>query len=122
MARIKWAMLAMTAITLGMGATSTAKAGAISGSKITADVVEAFHVDTYTVRFEAGEPALVVLKGDGDTNLELEVYDENGHLIAANLDDGAGALVTWTPKWTGKFTIKVVNRGAVFNHYRLATN
>ena len=119
MARIKWVM---AAIALGMGADSRATAGAVPGPKTAADRVEAFDTDAYVVRFEAGEPALVALKGDGDTTLELKVCDENGYLITADLDEGDGALVKWTPKWTGKFTIKVVNRGPVYNRYRLGTN
>ncbi len=84
--------------------------------------MDGFDTDTYVVPFAAGEPAVVVLKGDGDTILDLKVYDENGHLIAADVDEGAGALVKWTPRWSGKYIIKVVNHGPVYNHYRLATN
>jgi len=123
MTQIKWAAAVMaTAITLGMGAVSTAKAGALPGPKYADDRVGAYRTDTYVVRFEEDESAVVVLRGDGDTDLDLYVYDVNGHLIASDTDGDAIAAVRWTPAWTGRFIIKVVNHGSVYNHYTLETN
>jgi hypothetical protein len=123
MARIKWATLAMaTVVTLCMGTVSSATAGAFPVPKRANDRVEAFATDTYVVAFEAHEPAVVVLVGDGHTHLDLVVYDEDGNRIAADVDGGTISGAQWTPKWTGKFFIKVINRGPVYNHYRLGTN
>ena len=66
--------------------------------------------------------AEVVVSGDGDTDLDLYVYDSNGNLIAKDDDYTDGCYVRWRPSWTGRFIIKIVNRGPVYNKYVLMTN
>jgi hypothetical protein len=66
--------------------------------------------------------AIVTVQGDGDTDLDLYVYDEFGNRVAADEGPTDHCSVIWTPRWTGTFTIKVVNRGALSNRYRLRTN
>jgi hypothetical protein len=122
MMKIKQAVWTLAAaVVFGLGAAATANAGPLLGPKLTADRVGAFKIDSYKVVYIANDPAVVALKGDGDTNLELRVFDGNGNLIASDLDDGDGAVVTWRPKWTGTFTIEVVNLGPVYNNYGLGT-
>jgi len=77
---------------------------------------------TFTATFAGGEIATVAVVGDGDTDLDLYVYNENGNLVGK--DDGPkdDCIVTWTPRWTGRFTIKVVNRGNVYNDCLMLTN
>ncbi len=79
--------------------------------------VEAYFTDTYSQRFYAGESVYIYVKRDGDTDLDLYVYDENGNLIDSDTDTGDTCLCTFTPKWTGRFTIKVKNLGGVYNRY-----
>lgn len=100
-------------------------AGAYNGPNHNSDKVDKVDTnstDVYRVAFVAGRPACVAVKGDGDTNLDLLVYDENGNLVASDTDASDACLVRWTPKWTGTFVIKVVNLGGVYNCYDLATN
>jgi len=97
-------------------------AGADGGSRFNRDRVLAHSSDTYTMRFRAGEVARVAVIGDGDTDLDLYVYDEFGNLIGSDTDYTDQCIVTWAPRWTGVFTIQVVNRGNVYNVYRLQTN
>ena len=99
-----------------------AKAGALGGAKVSNTSVRAHGTDRYTIVFRGGEHARVFVKGDGDTDLDLYVYDENGNLIAQDTDGEDTCLVNFQPKWTGKFIIRVVNRGRVYNRYRLTTN
>ena len=83
------------------------------------DKVLANHTDTWTYTFRANSQARVTVDGDGDTDLDLYIYDENDNLITKD-DDGTDYCVcTWTPRWTGQFKIKIVNRGNVYNRYRL---
>ena len=80
---------------------------------------------TYTdwvVRMRGGEVALIGVTGDGDTDLDLEVYDEFGNLIVRDARYGDRCLVEWTPKWTGNFTVRIKNLGRVYNDYLLVTN
>ena len=86
------------------------------------DVVQAGRTDVYTITFRGGELAEVGVVGDGDTDLDLYVYDENDNLIAKDIDYGDDCYVSWTPSWTGAFKIKIKNLGNVYNRYVLITN
>lgn len=111
----------MTGIAM-FAAASTANAGACGGPIRKQDAVCAYSTDTYTIRFHAGELARVTVEGDGDTQLDLYVYDENGNLIDSDVGPGDDCVATFRPKWTGVFKIKIVNRGRVYNQYWLRTN
>ena len=83
------------------------------------DKVLAGYTDTWTYTFRANSEACVTVEGDGDTDLDLYIYDENNNLITKDDDNIDYCICTWTPKWTGTFKIKIVNRGNVYNRYRL---
>lgn len=87
----------------------------------TDECVLANSTDIYEVKFKSGETATVLVIGDGDTDLDLYIYDENDNLIEADLDDSDTMICTWTPKWTGTFTIKIKNLGSVKNYYTMWT-
>ena len=98
-------------------------AGSITGAKSTIAAVGAFGRDEFRpVTFVGGQLAVVLVSGDGDTDLDLYVYDDNGNLVARD-DDGTDLCVaSFVPHRTGTFTIVVRNRGRVYNRYVLATN
>lgn len=79
------------------------------------------HID-YTASFVANELAEVLVSGDGDTDLDLYVYDSNGNLIAKDIDYSDDCYVRWVPAWTGRYTIRIVNRGPVYNRFVILTN
>jgi hypothetical protein len=107
---------------LTLAAGSTVDACAVGGPKFDNYTVAARSTITYRQCFHAGELAMVTVIGDGYTDLDLYVYDESGNLIASDTDDSDDCVVTWVPRWTGQFTIKVVNRGYTHNSFRLRTN
>jgi hypothetical protein len=76
----------------------------------------------WIVTMRGGEVARIAVIGDGDTDLDLEVFDENGNLIARDTDNTDKCLVEWTPKWTGKFRVRISNLGLVYNNYVLLSN
>mgnify|MGYP004682917257 FL=1 len=96
--------------------------GATNGPRYNRTSVKAKGTDVYRISFRAGEIAIITAIGDGDTDLDLYVYDENGNLIEKDVDYSDDCVVTFTPRWTGVFVIKVVNRGNVYNNYVLRTN
>ncbi len=96
--------------------------GAVGGSKYAVDRVNAHSTDTYRISFRAQELAIVTVIGDGDTDLDLYIYDENGNLITSDTDYTDDCVCTFTPRWTGVFVVKIVNRGSVYNNYVLRTN
>ena len=96
--------------------------GAVGGPKYAVSTVRANSTDVYNISFRASELAIVTVVGDGDTDLDLYVYDSNGNLIDSDTDYTDNCVCTWTPRWTGNFRIKIVNRGGVYNRYILRTN
>ena len=77
---------------------------------------------TDIVTFDGLALAEVGIIGDGDTDLDLFVYDDNGILIESDTKYSGDCYVSWVPKRTGNFLVKVVNRGRVFNNYSVVTN
>jgi hypothetical protein len=100
----------------------TAGRGAVNGPSRHYDTVNGNSTDTYQVSFIAHYLAEIAVSGDGDTDLDLYVYDSNGNLIAKDEDYSDDCYVSWVPKWTGRFVVKVVNRGRLYNRYVILTN
>lgn len=76
----------------------------------------------YTASFVANQLAEVLVSGDGDTDLDLYVYDSNGNLIASDTDYSDDCYVRWVPAWTGRYIVRIVNRGPVYNRFVILTN
>lgn len=96
--------------------------GALGGPKYAEQRVYGKDYDIYQVKFWASELAEVVVVGDGDNDLDLYIYDQNGNLIASDTDYTDQCVCRWVPSWTGAFTVKIVNRGAIYSNYVIATN
>jgi hypothetical protein len=99
-----------------------AMAGDVTGPNAHTDQVLANTTDLYEFTFEGNEIVQIGVVGNGDTDLDLYVYDENDNLIETDLDGSDLCYAEWTPSWTGKFTIKIKNLGDVYNDYFLITN
>lgn len=91
--------------------------GSVVGANTIRDCVEGNTTDIWKCRFRGGEVARVIVVGDGDTDLDLYIYDENNNLIAQDIDYTDNCVCSWTPMWTGTFTIKIKNRGNILNCY-----
>lgn len=96
--------------------------GATEDYAVHRDVVSANKTDEYSVRFRGGEQAIVVVSGDGDTDLDLYVYNSSGDLVAKDADYSDDCVVSWYPSRTQTYTIRIVNRGNIANVYRMAVN
>lgn len=111
--------LSFTAISASAASIENEADYRINGSSCTVERVSANSTDVYNVTFIGGEPAEVFVVGDGDTDLDLFIYDENGNLIDSDTDNTDVCLCEWTPRWTGRFTIKIRNYGSVYNEYTM---
>ena len=109
---------------LGVALALGAMAGSITAAHATAhtDEVRAHATDVYHVVFRRGQQAHVGISGDGDTDLDLFIYDENSNLICSRTGPTDDEDCYFNPRWTGPFTIKVRNLGGVYNEYMLLTN
>lgn len=99
----------------------TSSRGAIGGPGFKRTVVASNGTHTYRVNFRGGEVARVLVSGDGDSDLDLYIYDENNNLICKDDDATDDMICQWTPRWTGSFQIRVRNRG-VANDYKIYHN
>lgn len=108
-------------VLLALAATQ-AQAGLCGGGLCVNKSVDANSTVRLVEYFIAGEEAKVTIDGDGDTDLDVYVYDEFGNLMDSDTDDLDYCIVRFIPRWTGKFVIKVVNLGNVYNEYTICTN
>ena len=96
--------------------------GAVGGPRYGEGRVYGKTYKDYQVKFWASELAEVIVIGDGDNDLDLYVYDGNGNLITSDTDYTDQCVCRWVPAWTGVFRIRIVNRGAVYSDFAIATN
>jgi hypothetical protein len=101
---------------------SSAQAGAVGLPVSHPDRVDAYSVNTYYIEFYGGEYAEVAIVGDGDTDLDLFIYDENGNFIGSGETYSDVEVVGFNPRWTGTFRVEVHNFGDVYNEFGLGTN
>ena len=76
----------------------------------------------HTVEFRGREPAVVYVSGDGDSDLDVFVYDAAGQLVASAVGPRDECVVRWTPERLGVFRVEVRNVGRAPNWYWMATN
>jgi hypothetical protein len=101
---------------MGLGAIGMPVAQA---AEARSSVVRAHATDQWSFTLKAGVSYDIVIDGDGDTDLDVYLYDENGALIDVDDDPTDFAIVSVTPRWTGRFVLKIVNHGRVYNRYVL---
>jgi hypothetical protein len=65
---------------------------------------------------------VVYVSGDGDSDLDLFVYDESGRVVASATGPRDECVVRWLPERQGRFRIEVRNLGSASNWYWMATN
>lgn len=112
-------LLTVLVVMGGLAFATSAKADPVGGRKVTYETVEARDVDVYTVHLYGKEETLITVLGDGDTDLDLYVYDEFGNLLASDIRLGDRCAVAVRPRWNGPVKIRIVNRGNVHNDYRM---
>lgn len=96
--------------------------GAVGGPGREVTVVGGNRYIDFTESFVANQIAEVAVSGDGDTDIDIYVYDSNGNLIAKDEDYSDDCYVSWYPRWTGRFIIRIVNRGPIANRFAIVTN
>ncbi|HYV39118.1 MAG TPA: hypothetical protein VE988_25755 [Gemmataceae bacterium] len=74
----------------------------------------------YDIEFNANEPAIVTVTGNG-TNLDLLIYDSDGH-EALGIGFADRKVATMNVYRAGLFRIEVRNLGPLTNTFKISTN
>jgi hypothetical protein len=86
------------------------------------DRVDARSMVSYRIAFRGGEVAEVIVNGDGDTDLDLYIYDQFGNLVALDDDRTDYCVARWLPRRSQVYRVVIENLGSVYNEYTLTTN
>lgn len=79
------------------------------GTQSWSETVGGGRTDVYKIGFVGGEDAGVAVSSDGNSDIDLYVYDENDNLVCKSESYGDKESCTWNPRWTGMFKIKIKN-------------
>lgn len=104
---------------------ANSSAATINNTANTATTPAMFSVSAYGTRYHtysvyAGEEVEIILDGDGSTDLDMFIYDSNGNLIASRTGYGDSESSVLDIYRNTRLTVKVVNRGSVYNDYSLS--
>ncbi len=114
----KWMTIAAL-VSVSVLGISSAVADPVGGAKADHTRVEANATDVYKVDCWGDEVTAIRIQGDGDTDLDLYVYDEAGNLISSGTGYSDCEEVQVQPYYRQTMTIKIVNRGNVYNAYSI---
>jgi hypothetical protein len=109
-------------IAMADDAAQASSRGRVEGPFRGTTVVKAGQTDVINVTLQGGDAALIAISGDGDSDLDLFVLDENGNQVCRSTSTGDDEYCRFTPKWTGKFTVRIKNHGRIDNRYQLMFN
>jgi len=112
----------LTGLIKSLRGLSDASRGRVGGPGYVVDKVNGEEANMYAVEFTGGDAAEAAVVGDGSTDLDLYIFDEDGNLIVMDEDAGDECYVIWKPRSTGVFVITVLNRGSSYNEFALVTN
>lgn len=96
--------------------------GRVGGVSRTEHIIRGGAEYSVTHTFRGGEPAGVAIRGDGDTDLDLFIYDASGKRLCGADGPLDEEICRWRPADTSEFRIVIKNLGGVSNSYRLWTN
>ncbi|SPH27572.1 hypothetical protein ASD8599_04038 [Ascidiaceihabitans donghaensis] len=96
--------------------------GRIGGASRTLSRLPGGKVDIFKVPFYGGRHAEIGIAGDGDSDLDLLVTDENGNTVCLDRSYSDVIYCEFTPRWDGYFVVAVANQGNVRNSYYILTN
>ena len=104
------ATIALVGLGLLSGDPIPAQAGRVGGPVTTLLFIPAYECVYVDAPFTVGEPAIVTIAGDGNSDLDLYLYDADGHVSPAT-GYGDSKFATMQVYRTGFFVSQVTNRG-----------
>jgi hypothetical protein len=115
--RVVLATTAACAIAAGL-----AFAGGLDGPMRSTRVIPGNGTHVHQALFQGGQQAIVIVSGDGDSDLDLRVYDGNNNVVCEDDDDTDLAMCSWTPYYSANYRLRIRNIGETANRYWLRTN
>lgn len=103
-------------------ARASASRGLVGGASSWVRDISARSSVSYEITAQGGYIWNVVAAGDGDTDVDMEVFDQNGNLVCRDIAPYTRATCSITPAWTGRFTVKVSNLGNVWTRTLIMSN
>jgi hypothetical protein len=76
----------------------------------------------FTVDARGGSLLRIHAAGDGDTDVDMVIRDQNGNEVCADRDYDAIPQCAFTPSWTGRFTVQLINNGSVWTRTSVISN
>lgn len=113
-------ILALAAV--GAIAAGLAYGGGLDGPMRGEHVIPGKGTHYQTVRFQGGEDAIVIVSGDGDSDLDLFIHDGNNNIVCSDDDTSDLAMCRWTPNYSASYRLRIKNIGPTANRYWLRTN
>ena len=92
--------------------------GSIGGGRLSRRV-EANGTNRHTMYASSGQRITVRLTGDGDTDLDLFVFDPSGNEVARDISTDDNESASFTAQRTGNYRVEVRNLGNVWNGYQI---
>lgn len=107
--KVQLAVLMYALVSLAFA--TSANASPIGGRKVIRDTIGRGMQTTYDVVLKDGEQTMFTINGNGRSDLDCFLYDENGELVGKDDDATDTCVVSITPKWAGHFSFVVRNVG-----------
>ena len=97
--------------------------GVLNGAVYSEATIKARDKHRYSnLPFEGGQFAEVFSVARKKINLDMFIFDGNGHMVCSQTDPSNSNQCGWTPSYTGPFTIVVENNSDTSTDYALSTN
>ncbi len=82
--------------------------------------VSAFSSMDFVETLRGNEFTTVTIAGDGDTDLDIYVWDANGNLVARAIGLTDRESVSFVPNFTSTYRIEIRNLGNVWNQFAIS--
>jgi hypothetical protein len=76
----------------------------------------------FTVDARGGSVLRIHAAGDGDTDVDMVITDQNGNEVCADRDYDAIPQCGFVPAWSGRFTVRLINNGSVWTRTSVISN
>ena len=96
--------------------------GRVEGPHVATSVIRGGATNMAPLQFEGGGLAVVGISGDGATDLDLFVLDEDGKRVCAAEGDSDDEICRFTPRATATYRIEIRNLGKIANQYLFVSN